>query len=153
MTRAVADEIGAGRVGVRLSPFSNANGISDSDPMAVFGPAVDMLDGLGLAYLHFVEGQTGGARDADQADLDALRARFRGVYMANNGYDRRMAIDAVEEGRADLVAFGRPYIANPDLAERLRRDAPLNEPDQETFYGGGREGYTDYPTLKEAEAA
>ena len=153
VTLAVTDEIGAGRVGVRLSPFSGANGISDSDPMAVFGPAVDMLDGFGLAYLHFIEGQTGGARDADQADLDALRARFRGVYMANNGYDRQMAIDAVEEGRADLVAFGRPYIANPDLAERLRRDAPLNEADQSTFYGGGREGYTDYPFLKESEAA
>ena len=153
VTRAVTDEIGAGRVGVRLSPFSAANGVSDSDPMSVFGPAVDMLDGFGLAYLHFVEGQTGGARDADQADLDALRARFRGVYMANNGYDRRMAIDAVEEGRADLVAFGRPYIANPDLAERLLRDAPLNEPDQATFYGGGREGYTDYPFLEKSEAA
>jgi N-ethylmaleimide reductase len=153
VTLAVTDEIGAGRVGVRLSPFSGAKGIWDSDPMAVFGPAVDMLDGFGLAYLHFVEGQTGGARDADQADLDALRARFGGVYMANNGYDRQMAIDAVEEGRADLVAFGRPYIANPDLAERLRRDAPLNEADQSTFYGGGREGYTDYPFLKESEAA
>ncbi len=151
---AVAAEVGAGRVGVRLSPFSAANGVSDSDPMTVFGLAIDAVSDLGIAYLHLVEGQTGGARDIPEgASLAALRKRFHGVYMANNGYDRQMAIEAVNTGEADLVAFGRPFISNPDLVERLRRNAPLNEADKSTFYGGGREGYTDYPTLSESKAA
>jgi N-ethylmaleimide reductase len=149
---AVAGVWGADRVGVRLSPFSNAGDLSDSDPMTTFGAAIDQLNGMGLAYLHLVEGQTGGAR-AQGSDLAALRARWDGVYMANNGYDRQMAIAAVERGAADLVAFGRPYIANPDLAERLAQDAELNTPDPDTFYGGGREGYTDYPFLDAEKAA
>jgi N-ethylmaleimide reductase len=72
--------------------------------------------------------------------------------MANNGYDRELAIEAVESGAADLIAFGRPFLANPDLVERLEKNAPLNEPDQSTFYGGDAHGYTDYPTLEEADA-
>lgn len=151
VVEAVAGAWDAARVGVRLSPFSNAGDLTDSDPMTTFAATIDRLDGLGLAYLHLVEGQTGGAR-AQEAELAALRARWSGAYMANNGYDRQRAIQAVESGAADLVAFGRPYIANPDLTERLARNAPLNEPDPETFYGGGREGYTDYPSLA-AEAA
>ncbi len=148
VTEAVAAVFGADRVGVRLSPFSGANGVADSDPMALFGHVIDRLDTLGLAYLHMVEGQTGGPRDLPEGQsIAALRARFRGVYIANNGYTRSMALDAVESGAADMVAFGKPYIANPDLVERLAADAPLNEPDQATFYGGGAEGYTDYPTL------
>lgn len=149
---AVAEVWGADRVGVRLSPFSNAGDLHDSDPMATFGAAIDRLDGMGLAYLHLVEGQTGGDR-AEAADLAGLRARWHGVYMGNNGYDREMALAAAAEGRADLVAFGRPYIANPDLVERLRADAGLNTPDPATFYGGGREGYTDYPALGAQKAA
>jgi len=145
---------GADRVGIRLSPFSAANNITDSDPMPLFEHAVDILNGFGLAYLHMIEGQTGGPRELEEGQsIAALRARFDGVYMANNGYDRTLAIDMVESGKADLVAFGRPYIANPDLAERLKQNAPLNEPDSSTFYGGGREGYTDYPFLNETEAA
>jgi len=145
---------GAGRVGIRLSPFSNANGIDDSDPFATFTPVVEVLNRYGLAYLHFVEGQTGGPRDwPEGAGIPELRALFKGPYMANNGYDRQMALDAVANGTADLVAFGRPFIANPDLVERLRRDAPLNALDQDTMYGGGVEGYTDYPTLETAESA
>lgn len=151
---AVTEVWGADRVGIRLSPFSNANNISDSDPMPLFEHAVDILNGFGLAYLHMVEGQTGGPRElAEGQSIEALRARFDGVYMANNGYSRDLAIETVESGKADLVAFGRPYIANPDLAERLEKNAPLNEPDSATFYGGGREGYTDYPFLAEAKAA
>ena len=80
-------------------------------------------------------------------DFGALKKSFRGAYMANNGYDRDLAVDAVSAGRADLVAFGKPFIANPDLVERLRRGAPLNEPDKATFYGGDAKGYTDYPTM------
>jgi N-ethylmaleimide reductase len=151
---AVSETWEPGRVGVRLSPFSNANGASDGDPMATFSAAIDRLNAYGLSYLHLVEGQTGGPREwPEGASIDGLRARFSGVYMANNGYDRQMAIDAVEEGRADLVAFGKPFIANPDLVARLEGDAPLNTPDPETFYGGGVKGYTDYPTLEQASAA
>jgi N-ethylmaleimide reductase len=140
-----------GRVGVRFSPFSNANDVADSDPQASFAEAVRVADGFGLAYVHFIEGQTGGARDLPPgADLGALRRLFRGAYMANNGYDRSLALDTVDAGRADLVAFGKPYIANPDLVTRLRRGAALNQPDRATFYGGGATGYTDYPTLDAA---
>ena len=140
-------------VGIRISPFSGANGVHDSDPMALFGHVVDLIDAAGLAYLHMVEGKTGGSRDlAPGQSIDALRRRFHGPFIANNGYDRRMALDAVADGHADLIAFGKPFIANPDLVERLRRDAPLNEPDPATFYGGGAKGYTDYPQLAEAAA-
>lgn len=153
VTEAVVGAWDAGHVGIRLSPFANANGLTDSDPMAVFGHAVDEISRIGLAYLHMVEGNTGGSRDlAEGQSIDALRARFNGVYMANNGYDRQMAIDAVESGRVDLVAFGRPYIANPDLAERLRMGAPLNALEPTTLYGGGAKGYTDYPALTAAVA-
>ena len=151
---AVVDAIGADRVGVRLSPFSNANGIHDDNPVETFSRAVDILNGYGLAYLHMVEGQTGGTRELKPGeDIGALRARFNGIYIANNGYDRASAIEAVESGRADMVAFGRPFISNPDLVERLRRDAPLNELDRDTLYGGGTKGYTDYPALEDSAAA
>ncbi len=142
-----------GRIGLRLSPFSNANDIADSDPMKTFGYAVDRVNKFRLAYLHFVEGQTGGSRDLPEgADITALRRRFDGPYMANNGYDRGLAVEAVAGGAADLVAFGRPFIANPDLVERLRRDAPLNELDRDTLYGGSAKGYTDYPTMTDIAA-
>lgn len=151
---AVTQEIDAGRTGVRFSPFSNANAISDSDPMATFTAAMDIAQELGLAYVHLVEGQTGGSRELEEGNsLTELRKRFTGTHIGNNGYDRAMAIDAVDSGKVDAVAFGVPFIANPDLPERLRRDAPLNEADKSTFYGGGREGYTDYPTLKDVDAA
>ncbi|WP_417667207.1 alkene reductase [Roseibium sp.] len=150
----VTSEIGADRVGIRLSPFSNANDISDSDPVALFSHVVDVINGYGLAYLHLVEGQTGGPRDIPEgASLAALYQRFEGTTMGNNGYDRQMAVNTVERGDVDLVAFGRPFISNPDLVERLKADAPLNDWDQSTFYGGGAEGYTDYPTLEDSKAA
>jgi N-ethylmaleimide reductase len=100
-----------------------------------------------------VEGETGGARDSIAFDYDALRDRFHGVWMVNNGYDRQMAIDAVASGRIDLVSFGRLFMANPDLVERWRVNAPLNKlMGQETFYGGGAHGYTDYPALEQSRA-
>jgi N-ethylmaleimide reductase len=144
---AVTGVLGAGRVGVRLSPFSNANNVGiDSDTQAVFGAAIDVLNAAGVAFLHMVEGQTGGPREWPEGALAALRDRFKGAYMANNGYDRATAIAAIADGRADLVAFGRLYISNPDLAERLAIDADLNPLPTTGLYGGGREGYTDYPT-------
>jgi N-ethylmaleimide reductase len=153
VAEAVAGVWTPGRVGVRLSPFSHFGDIVDSDPMATFGRAIEGLSDLGIGYLHMVEGQTGGTRELPPGgDIQALRRRFKGSYIANNGYDRQMAVEAVDSGRADLVAFGKLFIANPDLVERLRLDAPLNPPDQTTFYGGDSRGYTDYPTLEKAAA-
>ena len=100
-----------------------------------------------------VEGETGGPRYTIPFDYSALHGCFDGVWMVNNGYDRKMAIEAIAAGRADLVSFGRLFIANPDLVERLRENAPLNPlMGQETCYGGGGHGYTDYPTLDQSRA-
>jgi N-ethylmaleimide reductase len=154
VTKACAEAIGADRLGVRISPVSTAGDSHDSHPQALFNHVVEGLSPLGLAYLHVVEGETGGARHSIAFDYGALRDRFDGVWMVNNGYDRQMAIDAVATGCADLVSFGRLFIANPDLVERLRDNAPLNKlMGQETFYGGGAHGYTDYPTANRGRAA
>ncbi|MFC5521904.1 alkene reductase [Polaromonas jejuensis] len=153
VTRAIADSIGGGRTGIRLSPVTPANDVHDSDPQPLFDYVVRQLAPLNLAYIHIIEGATGGPRELAERPFDyaALKAAYRaaggrGAWMVNNGYDKALAEQAVKGG-ADLVAFGKPYIANPDLVERLFRNAPLNEPDKATFYGGGAEGYTDYPTL------
>jgi N-ethylmaleimide reductase len=147
---AVTKVWGKGRVGLRLSPFSPANGADDANPQETFEYLVPQLNQFDLAYLHMIEGATGGSRALDEGhSIAALRKLFNGVYMANNGYDRQMAIDAVDQGDADIIAFGVPFIANPDLPARLEQDAAMNKPDSDTFYGGGRKGYTDYPTLSE----
>jgi N-ethylmaleimide reductase len=147
---AVCEEIGPGRVGLRLSPISPANDIGqDSDPTALFSHAVRELSRLGFAYIHAVEGSTGGPRDFGSFDFGALRKLWSGAWIVNNGYTREMALDAVASGRADAVAFGKAFISNPDLPRRLREDRPLAAWDQKTFYGGGAEGYTDYPALEE----
>ena len=149
VTGAVCAEIGRDRVGVRLSPAGPINDCADSAPHSLFELAVDKLDALGPVYLHMIEGITGMTRDTDPpVDFAALRRRFSGVYMANNGLDGGSAKAAIDAGRADLVSFGRAFIANPDLVRRLRDDAPLNTLDRATLYGGGREGYTDYPPLE-----
>jgi N-ethylmaleimide reductase len=149
--QAVTRAIGGGRTGLRLSPVTPSNDAAqDSHAQSLYELALSQLAPLGLAYVHVVEGATGGARDIAPFDYAALRRRFAGAWMVNNGYDRQMALDAVATGRADLVAFGKPFIANPDLGRRLREDAPLNKPDNATFYGGGAAGYTDYPTLATA---
>lgn len=147
---AVAAEIGAGRTGIRISPVSPANGMTDSDPQPLFNHIVEGLDALRLVYLHVVEGATGGPRDIAPFDFAALRQRFRGAWIGNNGYDLDLATRALAEGRVDLVAFGRPFIANPDLVRRLESGAALAAPDNATFYGGGAAGYTDYPALTTA---
>lgn len=153
VVEAVTGVLGAGRVGVRLSPFSNANNVGiDSDTLATFGAAIDVLNAAGVAFLHMVEGQTGGPRDWPAGALEALRDRFKGAYIANNGYTRDTAIAAVASGKVDLVAFGKLYISNPDLAERLALDAPLNPLPTEGLYGGGAKGYTDYPMLARTAA-
>lgn len=143
---AVIEVFGADRVGVRLSPENRFNDISDADPQATFGYVVDRLSPLGLAYLHVLEGDMTG-QSAPGFDYAALRRAFAGPYMANCGYDRARAMAAVAGGQADLIAFGRAFIANPDLPARLAADAPLNEADTKTFYAGEEKGYIDYPAL------
>ncbi len=144
----------ASRVGVRFSPFSNFADIDDSNPMATFGAAIARANDFGLGYLHLVEGQTGGSRDLPAgADIQRpAQARSPAPISPTTATTAKAAITAVNSGDADLIAFGRPFIANPDLVNRAGANAPLNEPIQQTFYGGGAEGYTDYPTL-DAKAA
>jgi len=139
----------ASRVGIRLSPWTKFGDMTDANPVETFTAAIDALAPFGLAYLHMIEGDTGGARAPD-AEIAHYRARFHGPYIANNGYDGALAEARVAAGLTDAVAFGRPFIANPDLVERLRTHARQNEGDQSTYYGGGAKGYTDYPFLKQA---
>ncbi len=146
MTQAAIDVWGADRVGVRLSPLNPFNSMSDSDPAATFGHAARALGRLGIAYLHLVE-MAGSDAEREVFDWRALADAFGGTVIANAGYDRARADAAVASGYADLVAFGVPFLANPDLVERMKRNAPLNAPDQATFYGGDQKGYTDYPFL------
>lgn len=154
--RAVCEEVGAERVGLRLSPVTPANDVVDADPQPLFEHVVREIAPLGIVYLHLIEGATGGPREVEGRpfDYEALReawraAGARGAWMVNNGYDRALADQALAQG-ADLVAFGRAFIANPDLVERLRKNAPLNAVVKETLYGGGAQGYTDYPALEHA---
>jgi N-ethylmaleimide reductase len=150
VSRAVAAEAGAERTGIRISPVTPANDVSDSDPQPLFDHIVDHLNALKLVYIHVIEGATGGPRDIAPFDYGSLRKRFEGAYLANNGYDLELANKVLSESAADLIAFGKPFISNPDLVERLKSGAPLNAPDKATFYGGGAKGYTDYPALSEA---
>lgn len=152
VVEAVSKVFGGGRVGIRISPVSPANDARDSDPQALFGHLVEKLSEAGIAFIHVVEGATRDDRNYLPFDYGALRTAFKGAYIANNLYTRELAIEAVENGAADAVAFGRLFIANPDLVERLRRDAPLNTPVVETFYGGDARGYTDYPALSDKAA-
>jgi N-ethylmaleimide reductase len=154
--RAVTKEIGGGRTGLRLSPVTPANDIADSDPQPLFNFVAEQLAPMKLAFVHVIEGATGGPRDVlangKPFDYAALRERAKAPWIVNNGYDRQMALDAVACGAADAVAFGRPFISNPDLVTRLRMEAPLAALDRDTLYGGGAKGYTDYSTLAQAEA-
>jgi len=150
VAKVVAGEIGPERTGIRISPVTPANDVSDSNPQPLFDHIVEHLNAMKLAYIHVIEGATGGPRDIAPFDYGSLRRRFKGAYMANNGYDFDLATRMLAADAADLIAFGKPFLANPDLVERLKRGAPLNVPDKATFYGGGAKGYTDYPTLGEA---
>ncbi|WP_304360365.1 alkene reductase [Collimonas fungivorans] len=149
---AATAEIGGGRVGVRISPVSPVNDSSESQPQPLFNYLVEQLNQFGLAYLHVVEGHTGGPRDNAPFDYEALHQRFDGAWLVNNGYDRMMARQAIASGHGDLVAFGRAFITNPDLVHRLQHNLPLNVPFEDApLYGGvGEHGYTDYPALTEA---
>ncbi|MBY0613133.1 MAG: alkene reductase [Beijerinckiaceae bacterium] len=157
VTDAAISVWGAERVGIRLSPYGTFGDMHDSDPVALFGHVIGELSKRKLAYLHLIEPRSseagGGDGSNDNApDASALfRDKFDGKLISAGGFTRESAEQAVETGTADAVAFGRIFIANPDLPERLRKAAPLNAYDRATFYGGGEAGYTDYPTLEEAK--
>ena len=170
VVEAVVDVWGGARVGVRLSPLGAVNGMSDTDPVATFGYAAHALNRFNLAYLHVSEllGAAGADDDVDPAPSGStystegaligrispvLKAIFRGPFIANGGYGGETGNAAIAGRRAELVAFGVPFLANPDLPERLKAGAPLNAPDRATFYGGDEHGYTDYPVLQTAHAA
>ena len=146
VTAAVASVWGADRVGLRLSPLSTAVGNTplDSTPMQTHLYLARRLGEMGLAYLHVVEGQLHAGNGADDFDFQALRAAFGGAYIANNGYDRQRALDTTEAGLADMIAFGKAYIGNPDLVEKLQADTPLFDAPQIGYFGGGAEGYTQF---------
>ncbi len=147
VTRSVVAVAGADKVGVRISPLNPFNDIADSNPQELFNYVAEALSSFGLAYLHVVEGGMGGA-DVQPFDFVELRKHFTGAYMGNLGYTKAKADAAIAAGKVDLVAFGVPFIANPDLVERFAKDAPLNEADPSSFYGGNEKGYIDYPTLQ-----
>ena len=147
---AVIAVVGAERTGLRISPQNGQNDIADSDPQRLFNHVASALSGKGLAYLHVIEGDTGGT-PVPPFDYGEIKRRFGGIVIANNGFDKERANEAIAQGRADLVAFGKPFIGNPDLVTRLYLDAPLNPANRETFYGGADQGYTDYPMLRGVE--
>ena len=144
-----------GRVGVRLAPLSTAGDIADDDPEATFSRAAATADEFGLAYVHLVEPSepkppvAGSGRE--KAVFSGIREAFEGPLMANANYDLERARDAIERGYADLIAFGRSFLANPDLPRRLEEGLPINVPDEDTFYNGGERGYTNYPTWEELQ--
>jgi len=152
VTEAVVNIWGGDRVGIRLSPVTPDAGNTppDSTVMATYGYVIEQLNRFNLAYLHFVEGATATSRSVPEGvDLDALSATFNGAFIGNNNYDLEMAISRRAEGRIDAVAFGRLFISNPDLVERLRRGTQLTIAPRESYYGGGAKGYTDWPTATE----
>lgn len=146
VTKAVVEVAGNDKVGIRISPVNPFNDMEDSDPQALFNYIVEQLNQFNLAYLHAVEGDIRGGESAE-FDFEQMRKRYKGSYMANLGYDKARGNAAIASGYADVIAFGVPFLANPDLVERYKIDAPLNKADSETFYGGTEKGYTDYPTL------
>ena len=149
VARAVAERIGADKTGMRLSPTGPYNSMSDSDPVATFTHGARELGKIGIVYLHVIEGLPGSTMHAQGAPAVArhMREVFDGVFILNGGYDAQTGNEALAENRADAIAYGVPFLANPDLPRRLREGAELNKPDPKTFYSSGEKGYTDYPAL------
>ncbi len=147
VTDAVVKTIGSDKVGVRLSPVNPFNDMKDSNPQALFNFVAESLNPFNLAYLHAVEGGIHGGGIADPFDFVSFRKIVKSSYMANLSYDKTRGNAAIASGHADCVAYGVPFIANPDLVERFKKDAQLNEADSKSFYGGNEKGYTDYPFL------
>ncbi|MGM0433276.1 MAG: alkene reductase [Pseudomonadota bacterium] len=143
----------AARIGIRVSPTGSFNSMFDRDPHGTFRALARKVQEAGLAYIEVVEDSFQGNHENGRPEsvIDAIREEFTGTYIGNGAYSRNEAIERINAGRCDLASFGRPIIANPDLVERFRQDAPLNEWDASTFYGGDERGYTDYPTLVESQ--
>ena len=149
---AIVAEIGGGRTGIRVSPVTPSNGAPpDDDAQATYGAVAAHARQLGLAFMEVVEGATGGARDFAGFDFAALKSAFGGPWIVNNGYTREMGMEAVATGAANAVAYGRPFIGNPDLVRRIQDDLPWAGYNRATCYGGGAEGYTDYPEWEAAQ--
>jgi N-ethylmaleimide reductase len=148
IARACVAAIGANKVGIRLSPYGVFNGTGHyAEQDAQYVALVQELSALKLAYLHVLDHSAMGT-PAVPAEIKAqLRAAFDGTFILAGGFDAASGEQALQDGRADLIGYGRPFIANPDLVERFRKGAALNTPDQSTFYTPGAKGYTDYPTL------
>ncbi|MEX0604068.1 MAG: alkene reductase [Marinobacter sp.] len=149
VTQAAIDVWGKENVGIRVSPTGSFNAMYDEDPLETYSVLAKHLNDLGLAYIEVVEDSFQGnhANGRPESVIDAIQANFKGSYIANGAYTAEEARRRISAGRCNLVTFGRPFIANPDLPERFRQDAPLNEWDDSTFYGGDAEGYIDYPSL------
>jgi N-ethylmaleimide reductase len=151
VTQAAIDIWGAHRVGVRLSPYGIANGSGVAEPMPLYSYAIEQLNPLGLAYLHFIEPRSSGAGRAEvnwqgvPSAMVLYRPIWKGVLITAGGFTGQAAEAAIAEGHADAIAFGRIFISNPDLPLRLQHDYPLTPYDRKTFYGGDAAGYTDYP--------
>ncbi|WP_346796163.1 alkene reductase [Halomonas sp. Bachu 37] len=152
VVQAVVDVWGTERVGVRVTPTGSFNAMEDADPVETFGTFARKLDELGIAFIEVVEDSFQGNHENGRPEsvIDAIRDNFSRHYIGNGKYSADEARQRIESGKTDLVSFGRPFIANPDLPERFRRNAPLNEWDESTFYGGDERGYIDYPFLGEA---
>jgi 2,4-dienoyl-CoA reductase-like NADH-dependent reductase (Old Yellow Enzyme family) len=159
VTDALIRRVGASRFGVRLSPFSAVNDISDSDPLALFRYAMDALSSRHIAYLHLTEPRVNaGLREEPNLNVPSsvaamFRESFQGPLIASGGFTKASADAAIRAGTADAIAFGRAFIANPDLPHRLATGAPLKAYDRPSFYGGTEKGYTDYPFLEPQRGA
>ncbi len=154
VVRAVVGAVGADKTGIRISPTNPYNGMSDSDPVGLFSAFAKALNEFDLAYLHVMEPITEGPRfNKDVYATPHIRDAYDGRIIVNGGYDAQTGADAIANKRIDAVAYGVPFLANPDLVERFKSGAPLNAPQQESFYSGGAEGYIDYPDLKQTKAA
>ena len=141
---------GGSRVGIRISPGTTAPGGTplDSDPMGTYSTYLDALNEFNLMYVHDIEGVTQMSRDPNGIDYPAMRRRFKGAYIANTQYTRKLADDTIAKGNADLISFGRPFIANPDLVERMRTGEPLADAPKQYWYGGDSVGYSDWPGMQ-----
>ena len=150
---AVIDVWGKDQVGVRLSPYGTFNGVSDSDPMNLFGQVIEEFNKRGIVYINMIEprattaGGDDNVNDKAVCTSDLFRAKFNGMFISSGGYKPETAEVALNDNKADAIMFGRWFIANPDLPERIAKKAELNKYDRATFYGGDEKGYTDYPFL------
>lgn len=153
IAEATVAAVGKEKVGVRFSPYGVFNELGEFEDLEnTFVGAARIAKELGLTYIHLVDHEAMGTPPVPDSIKEKMYAAFGGPLILSGGYDRNRAEADLEAGKGDLVAFGRPFIANPDLVERMKQNAPLNEPDPNTFYTPGKEGYTDYPTLEEEKA-